>query len=445
MARSLRRPGPLGRVICYHRAVRCSPLPVLVPLLAAAACSSRSEDAITPPRDPVAPAVDPPPRAAPEPAQPEPAQLAAPDGRAAPPRRGEHWYIERLSADGKRALQREISDHARPLRFRVTAIDTGAIEQELELPTLGALPRETLLDSGGVRKDVTLSLEAPAIVDELRAAAQLLGGFPLGASDRIAVAPDGKHVAFNAGDWIYTAVDGQVLRRVDARASYRPRFTPDGKALLYDGHVGPRGKYEVFATSSDGKAKPRRLAHPGDVRDGFALTDDAMRVVIGDVPKAAACVLEVALAPPHRVKRLGCLPGGERLMSCKLSPRGTWAACDTVKELDEDDPHSTITIGGKTQPSKKLAFRTRAMQVETGDVVIDRPGPGGALAISEGGLLVIGGREPRVVVPAHELQGEERPLPGTHRFVVQAMFRSLTELVVDHDGALAVIDLTRTP
>src|SRR5512133_2765370 len=205
----------------------------------------------------------PPPAPAPTPPMPPeqvPADAAEPVTIDLGPGTKTDWYIEAIASDKKHVLLSEQTE-SRGMHFRVVAIPSNAIETDIELPALSALPRETLRDDGSQRH-VKLAIDTPALADELRKIGPVLAQFPLGASSRIAAAPDGKHVAFNAGDWIYTAVDGKVITRVATQASYNPWFTPDGKALLFrriSGTVnGFEGRYELYATSVAGKEPPNR-------------------------------------------------------------------------------------------------------------------------------------------------------------------------------------------
>ncbi len=303
------------------------------------------------------------------------------------------WFIEAVTTDNKHALLIQ-NDEAHELHYRVVALPGGALETDIDLPALSKLPRETMNDDASVRQ-VKLDLAAPAIADELRRIGPVLAPFPLGAGDRIAAAPDGKHVAFNAGDWIYTAVDGAIVTRVASEASYHPWFTPDGKTLLFQRMTGTidgiEGKYEVFATSVDGKQPPKRLAGTAAIGGELALTDaGTLRAVTSYEPNIPTCVIEIGLAAPFRVGKLGCLPDHEHLMECMLSPKGAWVACHTDKDLPELDPNSTMTLAdGGVVHTHKTQFRSRAMEVATGKVTVDRIGPGSVSAIGDDGRFLL--------------------------------------------------------
>lgn len=364
----------------------------------------------------------PPARSTPVNAPPPVVSASADDSKDPPPIR--LWLVHRLSADGKRALQYELSDgHA--TRYRVVAVDTNAIESDLALPVMSTLPLQTL---GDERPAVKLDVDRAELRDEVLEVAALVRGFPLGSGHRIAATPDGGYAAFNGGDWLFTAQADRAVEQVADEASYNPWFTPDGKTLLFhreNGLVdGVVGKYEVFATSSDGREQPRRIAGTAGVHGHFALSPKSgVRVIVSSEPQIKTCVVEIALAKPNRAKRLGCLPGGERVVHCVLSPSGARVACDTVKVLAPD----------------KRVFRARAMEVETGKIEIDRAGDGhGVSAISDDGLLVLRGPTELVTVDA---RGREKVLAA--RAVLFTQFRSATELVIEGSGRFRVVDVTK--
>ena len=94
------------------------------------------------------------------------------------------------------------------------------------------------------------SLTSPEPRERSRARGRgALAPFPFGAGGRIAASPDGKHVVFNGGDWLFTAEQGQVGGRISNEASYEPLFTPDGKSLVFrrekGKYDGVEGRYEL--------------------------------------------------------------------------------------------------------------------------------------------------------------------------------------------------------
>ena len=356
----------------------------------------------------------------------------------------ESWFMRTLSHDGKRALLRELANDHKKIRYRVIAVDTNTIETDLELPQLSTLPLETLTDDGAKRRDVNLKL--PELTEELKKAAQVLEDFPTGFGDRIAASPDGKHVAFNAGDWIFVATDGVVTTQLSKEASYYPWFSPDGNALFFHRYTGTldgvEGKYELFVTSPDGKAKPKKLANSAGLRESFVLTGTgAARFVVTNEPHVRTCAVEVSLTPPHATKKLGCLKDKEDVMSCVMSPAGKYVACRSSRELDELDPNSTTTINGKKRPNKKLAFRTRAFEADTGKVTFDGDPIGSLSAISDDGVMIILGRGD--TIETFDVKGQQKTIPRQGYVSLFTLFRNAKELVIEMGGDVSVIDVTK--
>jgi len=164
------------------------------------------------------------------------------------------------------------------------------------------------------------------------------------------------------------------------------------------------------------------------------------RVLVSE-PKLAKCVVEVELAAPYKVQRLGCLPGGERSLGCVLSPRGAWLGCQTMKELAELDPRSTTTINGKTVHDHKQRYRVRTMEAATGKIGIDLTDPqlGFPSAISDDGVLVLHDQGLATVTR----DGKTHELPGTEAATLFSWFHSPTELVTESGGAIGVVRLNR--
>jgi hypothetical protein len=363
----------------------------------------------------------------------------------AAPHHSVQWFVQAISADGTRALLWETGDLPSKLHFRVVEIASDKTLQDIDLPALSKLPLETVNDDNSVRS-VKLALDTPEIAAELRAIGPVLAGFPLGAGGRIAAAPDGKHVAFNAGDWIYTAVDGKVAGRVANESAYHPWFTPDGKTLLFyrqSGMLsGVETKYELYATSADGKAPVQRIAGTAEIHEQFALTDKGtLRAVASAPPAIPTCAIEVQLTAPYRVKKLGCLPDKEQTMSCVLSPKGAWFACETVKELPELDPNSTTEkADGTVVHNHKKRYRLRSVDAVTGKVGTDLIDPASLSAISDSGVLILLGRDKML---AYDNHGASHEITGGGHASLYTHFTGEHTLVMDIDGHPSVLDPAR--
>jgi hypothetical protein len=364
------------------------------------------------------------------------------------------WFFASLSGDGKRALlQQERAGGAAVMRLRAVEVDTGATLDEVDLKAVAALPRETLTDGGGVRGgSIDAALRAPALEGDLRRAAALLARFPLGAAPRVAAAPDGAAVAFNAGDWIYLAdAAGRVGKRVASQASYDPWFAPDGRHLLFRRMNGRAdrfsAKYDLFVAPSDLATAPRPVAGTAELH-GHALSADGRSVVAlsSHEPQLKSCFVSIALAPPFGSKRLGCLEGGEQLVRSLLSPTGRWAAVSTARATDEDDPDTTIVApGGKERREKRFEFRLRVVRTESGEVVRDEAGPSGFLiALSDEGLLV-GRRAGERAFVLDATTGRRRELAAAAPLGVEGRFRGPRELVSVDGGRVSVVDVGPPP
>jgi hypothetical protein len=375
-----------------------------------------------------------------------------------PPSRGgprpiEFWYLEAVTRDGSLALLRNTPPHgsAAAPRLRLVDVDRGAVLEELALEQLARLPRETVSDGGRVLRTVDSALRSTELAAELASMAKLVERFPLGAIDRFAAAPGGRRLAFNAGDWIYVA-DGQGRgpRRVAARASYGPWFTPDGKRLVFR-RIGPSldgvvSRYDLYSAPADLGAEPRRIDGTGETREPFVLSADGREAIMlaGHPPQIPTCALAVPLAPPHKVRRLACLEGGERQVGHRLSPTGRLVEVVTSRETSEDDPSSVrIDRDGVRRPNKKLAYRLRVLSLADGKVVLDMPHrPMIVLALSDEGLLLRRQNDGSLLL-MDAVTREERVLPRSQvpDVGVQARFRGPREILYVQEGLVKRLQL----
>lgn len=341
------------------------------------------------------------------------------------------FFLVNLSKDGKHALLRELTQPIPLPRFRVVSVETGAIEEELDLPALSKLPYESMGDGGGSVRSIPLT--DPGLVEDLKDAVPVLSKFPLGSGGRVAAGRTGR-TAFNVGDWVYTALNGAIGPRLAAQASYDPWITPDGKSIVVRRHTGKldaiEGKYELFATSIEGTGTPQRIDGTAGARDQFAVTrsGDAIRVIVSFEPKLPTCIVEVALKAPFLATQKACLDGGERLGMCVLSPSGAWAACHTQHDRSQ---------GG-------AGYRLRTLDVTSGKVVFDQVGAGAPLAISDDGL-VVAAYSGKVSLVDSKARKVRRVVMPERRLAPFPMFRNATELVTERDGSVVVIDVSKLP
>lgn len=346
-----------------------------------------------------------------------------------------HWYFEWLSQDGRRALLRRLDGDARStLQTRVVDVETGRVVSDHSFPELGKLPSATVGRRPNEVAELMGRLAAPAFAEDLVRNASIAEEFPFGSCGRLSASTQGGAVAFNAGDWLYVAEpNGHVTKRLTNQAAYDPRFTPDGKTLLFRRASGmldkARAKYELFVVPTDLSTAPVLLPGTAGTRD--RITVDPERglavVVASQEPQIKTCALSIGLRAPFAVKKLACLDGGEQLVDSTLSPNGRWVAITTQKNA-KDAPAG-------------LVWRLRVVSLGNGKVVLDQPAEPGLLvrAVSDAGLLVQSG--PRGVV-VDDLEAKARrtlvhPVELGHR----AFFRGPTELVVVRGGSVGLVDL----
>ena len=367
---------------------------------------------------------------------PPPSDVAPITAAAAAPAPPEHWYFEHLSRDGKRALLRRLdSPSVGALLTRIVDVDSGKTLAEDSFPELGALPTATIGRRPNEMAELVGTLASPAFGNDLVRSATLAEAFPFGSCGRMSAAKDGTTIAFNAGDWLYVAdKNGRVQKRLSTFADYEPRFTPDGKYLLFRRATagGAIAKYELFVVPADLSQPARVLPGTAGARDRFAIDEDA-KTAVAVASQGKTCVISVGLKPPFAVKRIACLDGGEPLIESILSPSGRWAAITTSSP--------PAGAGDAADPT----FRLRVVSSSTGKIALDEPATPGLIprAISDAGLLVQSGPTGIVVndVPGQTRRalaraGDEADLG--HR----GFFRSASELVVVRGATVGVVDLS---
>lgn len=344
----------------------------------------------------------------------------------------EHWYFEWLSQDGKRALLRRLDGNASTtLQTRVVDVDSGSTVAEETFPELARTPHITAGRDESEFADLDRVFAGAAFGDDLVRGAKLAGAFPFGSCGRFSAAPAGTAIAFNAGDWIYLADKaGHVKKRLTSDAAYDPRFTPDGKFIIFrriSGMIeGARARYELNVVPADLSSAPRLLTGTQGARDRFVVDAQGKSAVAvaSQEPYAKTCVLSIALKAPFAVKKLACLEGSEPLTESVLSPTGKWAA---------------ITTRGNAAQT----WRVRVVSIADGKVVRDQPAEPGMVvrAVSDAGVVVSSGVLGTVVddVANDKRRALETDLELGHR----GFFRNATELVVVRGGTTTVVDLAK--
>ena len=352
----------------------------------------------------------------------------------------DHWYFESLSLDGRRALLRKLDPRNRAtFHVRVVDVDSGRTLEETALPELAKVPATTIGGKPTEIAELEWMLASPAFGRDIIKGSHLAGSFPFGACGRLAAASTGSAIAFDAGDWLYVADDtGRVRRRLADEAAYDPRFTPDGKHMLFrkaTGNVDVFAKYELFVVPSDLSAPPRALPGTAGMRDRFVAHPDGQTAfAVASQPRARGgasdtCVVSLSLRPPFTVKKLACVDGSEQLVESVISPRGKWAALSTKKKTEVDG-------------ERKVQWRLRVVSTATGKVLRDEPEPAGLAvrAISDSGLLVQSGALGIVVT---DVPGKKRrDLAGSLDLGYRGFFRNDTDLVYVSGKGVGVLDVT---
>lgn len=331
------------------------------------------------------------------------------------------YRLVRLSLDGKLALlHRDTNQLATAPSYRVIVVDTGALEAEVELATF------KLGDS-----DEPFSSDDERAADVLRTG-PLLARFPLGAGGPIAVSPDGKSAAFNIGDELHVVTGGK-RRKLPLPAAYDPMMLADGQTLLfrgYDGRVaGPHsdGKYSLFWVPLAG-GKPQKVAGSDTVHDWrLSRSGDVLRIVVGELPAFAGCVLEVPLVKPFKVTRKRCVDNDE----IEMSPTGDWLAW-----------HAPATETDATFGGGKATMRIRALELSTGKLGLDVYSHGWVALADTGRAVIEGSHAELGALTVHDVaNGRVRELALAT--ASSCMFRGGGELVCVDGDRVAVIDLDR--
>jgi hypothetical protein len=380
------------------------------------------------------------------------------------------WFFESLSSDGKRALLRELDPRSRAtFHVRAVEVDGGRVLEDVTLPELAKIPAATIGSAPTELAALEWMLASQAFARDVVRGARVVGGFPFGEGGRLAAAANGSAIAFDAGDWLYVADEtGHARRRLVDEAAYDPRFTPDGKSILFRRAVGTVdgfARYELEVVPADLSAAPRALPGSAGARDRFVMHPDGQSAVVvatqarrpapiggpeAKTPPIAndTCVLSLGLKAPFPIKKLACLEGGEQLVEFVVSPKGKWAAVSTKRRVEQP----TVPLGDKaekTPSARHLQWRLRVVSLAAepgrGKVVRDEPDvPGlGIRAISDTGLLVQSGTLGAVV---HDVPGKRwRELPSTVDLGHRGFFRNDKDLVYIRGGSVAVLDVAFPP
>lgn len=341
-----------------------------------------------------------------------------------------HWFFESLSSDGKQALLRELDPENRArFHVRVVDVDSGAVQSDTALPELARVPATTIGGKPTEIAELQWMLASPAFGRDIARGGAIAAAFPFGACGRLAATK--STISFDAGDWLYVAdASGRVQRRMSEEASYDPRFTPDGKSLLFRRATAKSGvltSYELFVAPADQSAPPRALPGTAGLKDRFfPHPDGSSAIAFSSQTKTdhghETCAVSVGLRAPFATRKVACMD--EQLVEAVVSPRGKYAAVST-----------------KTHGKQGLAFRLRVVSLATGKVVSDaKEQPGLVIrAISDAGLMVQSGAMGIVItdVPAGKARSLDAPIDLGHR----GFFRGERELVYLAGGAVRVLDV----
>ena len=285
-------------------------------------------------------------------------------------------------------------------------------------------------------------LASPAFGRDILKGGRIAGTFPFGACGRLAAASNANAIAFDAGDWLYIADEtGRVRRRLVEEAAYDPRFTVDGKNLLFrraTGSIDGFAKYEVFVVPSDLSAPPRAIPGTAGMRDRFvAHPDGQSAVAVASHPRGGpgapdTCVVSLSLKAPYAVKKLACIDGTEQVVESVISPKGKWAALSTKKRVE-----------ATAHEPRHVEWRVRVVSLTTGKVMRDEPELSGLgiRAISDSGLLVQSGTAGVVVtdVPAKKWRKLDRAVDLGYR----GFFRDDHELVYVVGPTVELVDVSK--
>lgn len=346
-----------------------------------------------------------------------------------------HWFFESLSSDGKQALLRELDPENRArFHVRVVDVDSGAVRSDTALPELARVPATTIGGKPTEIAELQWMLASPAFGRDIARGAAIAAAFPFGACGRLAATR--SSISFDAGDWLYVAdASGRVQRRMSEDASYDPRFTPDGKSLLFRRATAKSGaltSYELFVAPAEKGAEPRALAGTSGLKDRFFPHPDGSSAIAFSSqtkPDRAheTCAISVGLRAPFATRKVACMD--EQLVEAVASPRGKYAAVSTKKH-----------------GASGLTFRLRVVSLATGKVVSDAQEQPGLVirAISDRGLLVQSGAMGIVVtdVPAGKQRSIDTPIDLGHR----GFFRTEADreqLVYLAGGSVRVLDVSQ--
>jgi hypothetical protein len=365
-----------------------------------------------------------------------PAADLAPTPAVAPSLDEGTWYLESLTADGRRALVREIGRvPGQPNLVRVIDIDSG---KELNRARLAPIPEVFVGASKDAERAANEALDSQDLQQSLRHVALLAREFPLGASGRLAAAAGQRSAfAFNAGDNLYIAyINEKVRRKIAADAAYDPAFSKSGTHLLFRrAAIDPRRpvrEHELCVAPID-RGEPVRCLRDTRGLRGKLVAHPEQAVAFGFTARANAtggaeeiCVVSISLEPPFPTRTRACVPGDDALVEAVLSPRAKWAAVST-------------------KPSRSAArWRLRVIDLQAkGKVAVDEQDPAGwsLVAVSDRGLLVRSSAEEHSVtdIPTHRT----RPIEASTKLDRQGIFRSDSELVyLTNAGSVGVVDLS---
>ena len=191
---------------------------------------------------------------------------------------------------------------------------------------------ETLHDDGTVKASAgdAGALSTSELQAELQALVGVLQRTGTLRTERASSSVDGKHMLFNAGDWMYRSFDGgRDLTRIDGRASYEPYVSRDGAMAAYEAMDPKTQKYGLQLLAMKPNEAPKGLRRSGEELRPRAWSADG-RALFGlqavGTEDHGGCAVRVDVASPPRAVRLKCADSKTERVQLLVAPGGAMAA-----------------------------------------------------------------------------------------------------------------------